>query len=65
MTMPQGQKPQVPRDQVPGVLTYNAWLAAIRDNCQCPACQHLRKLTPYLSIPVPLDQLQGVETEEA
>ena len=30
------------------ILTYNAWLAALQDGCQCRACAYLRQLTRFM-----------------
>jgi len=57
-------QPNIPKDQIPGILTYNAWLFAIQSNCSCKACSTLRRLTPYMAIPIPTDQLQQIPLED-
>ncbi len=39
------------------ILTYNAWLSALQDNCDCKACQYLRQLTKYM----PLSPITSLE----
>lgn len=47
-------KPITERDQA-ATLTYNAWLSAIQDGCECRSCVLLRQLTKFMP-PVPIPQ---------
>jgi len=56
--------PQEGDDKFPGIITYNAWISAIRDNCSCQACQFLKKLTPYIARPLPLSEDEEIRLKE-
>jgi len=54
----------IPQDQIPANLIYNAWLASLKEDCQCDACKHLKKLTPYMAIPISSEDLSSIKIKE-
>jgi len=54
----------ISKDQIPATIIYNAWVSSLKENCRCEACNMLRKLTPYMSIPVKIDELPPMRLEE-
>jgi len=61
---PVEQDKNISKNQVPAILIYNAWLASLKEDCQCDACKHLKKLTPYMAIPISPEDLSSIKIKE-
>jgi len=61
---PPEQNKDIPKDKVPAILIYNAWPASLKEDCQCDACKHLKKLTPYMAIPISPEDLSSIKIKE-